>query len=270
MYSLERKKEILKMLNYQDSLSVNYLAEHFHVSKETIRRDLRQLEEAGKATRMHGGIIALPSDPSNQPACSALPSMLIPEPPVKDREMNNTEIKRTICRKAASYIEPGDNVYVDNSSTTIYLPEYISNDIPVTFISNSILFLVEAAKYNKPNLTFICLGGIFKGANLSTHGYITIENAGDYYPNKAFLSCTGITSFRSITDSSIEETTIKKYMIDRSREVFLLADHTKFLQDGQIFLSSFDSVQHVITDTLLDSVDYTFLTNRNINVISTD
>ncbi|WP_333813882.1 DeoR/GlpR family DNA-binding transcription regulator [Muricomes intestini] len=266
MYSLERKKEILKMLNYQSSLSVNYLAEHFHVSKETIRRDLRQLEESGKASRMHGGIIALSPDSSNQ----LTNPVLIPEPPVKDREMTNTGIKRIICQKAASYIQPGDNIYVDNSSTTIYLPEYIPNDIPVTFISNSILFLVEAAKYNKPNLTFICLGGIFKGTNLSTHGYITIQNAGDYYPNKAFLSCTGITSFRSVTDSSIEEATIKKYMIDRSREVFLLADHTKFLQDGQIFLSSFDNIHHVITDTLLDSVDYTFLTNRNINLISTD
>lgn len=280
MYSIERKAEIMNLLSQNSSLSVDGLAERFQVSKETIRRDLRQMEKDGSLVRTHGGAVPSKKGFFNQLSSSSAAESHItapagntaqlPEAPVNIRGMVNTELKRRLCKAAASYIQSGDTIYVDNSSTPIFIPQYVSDYISVTFITNSILFLTEAAKYNKPNQTVICLGGIFKGSNLSTYGNITTQNASDYFPNKTFLSCTGITALRSITDSGIEEVIIKKQMINCSKEVFVLADHTKFEQDGQIFLSSFDHIDYVITDRKVDSVDYSFITNGETHLLFTD
>lgn len=264
MFSEERKSEILKLLSMQRSVSVNFLAEHFNVSRETIRRDLRQMEEAQELVRTHGGAVLRKEETVRRS------SPILSEPPVEARGMINAEIKEKICEMAAAYIQDGDIVYVDNSSTTLYLAKHVSDDIQVTFITNSLLFLTESAKYNKPKQTFICLGGIFKGSNLSTFGDIARQNASGYFPNKAFLSCTGVTALHSITDSSIEETTVKKMMIDSAHEVFLLADHTKFQKNGPIFLSSLDNIHYIITDYKLDNVDYSFINNNGIELFQTN
>lgn len=94
----------------------------------------------------------------------------------------------------------------------------------VTIITNSISFLAECAKVVNPNHTVVCLGGILKNSNLSFYGNITMKNAKQYYPNKAFISCTGIASKSRITDSGVQEIDIKRFLIEASKEVFLLAD----------------------------------------------
>lgn len=259
MYTIERKTEILNLLQKNGSINVLDLSNYFGASKETIRRDLRELETKGLLMRTHGGAIPVDGAQMLQP--------IKPEPPVKERELTNFQEKQAICKTAASYIQSGDNVFVDNSSTTIYLAQYVPQNIQVTFITNSIPFLIQAAQLNNQNQSYICLGGMLKARNLSIHGNMTLYNGKEYYPNKAFLSCTGISPDRMLTDSSIQEVDIKKMMIERSKEVFVLADHTKFENNGQIYLSSFHDINHIITDSNAVSSHYAYLTNYNIDVI---
>lgn len=260
MYYIERKSKILELLPEERSVSVDSLAMAFDVSKETIRRDLRQMESEGLLTRTHGGAVPLTT-------AFTVPAPSPAEPPVDIRSTFNNDIKHSLCRKAASYIKEGDNVYIDNSSTTVYLAQYIPENIQVTFITNSISFLIESSQLNNPNLTFVCLGGILNTNNLSTYGNIALRNSHDYFPNKAFLSCTGISEERQITDSSINEVDIKKEMIHRAKEVFILSDHTKFNKNGQIFLSNIENIHHIITDPIVDSYSHNFIDRSHTDII---
>ncbi|MDD3362725.1 MAG: DeoR/GlpR family DNA-binding transcription regulator [Hespellia sp.] len=260
MYSLERKAEIINLIETKGHVSVAELSELFHTSKETIRRDIRELEQEHALARTHGGAVAL------QPTLDA-DSLLSTELPVSVRGIRNYQAKNDICKKAASYIQSGDTVFVDNSSTTIYLAQYIPADIQVTFITNSLKFLIEASNLQRINQTYICLGGIFRGSNLSVYGNSTLNNARGYYPNKVFLSCAGITSERMLTDASIQEVDTKKVMMELSKEVFVLADHTKFVKNGQVSLSHIDGVNHIITDTTPPEESIQFLQNHNIDLV---
>lgn len=262
MYSLERKSEIINLIEKNGSVNVAELARFFDTSKETIRRDLRELEQDGALTRTHGGAVAVQDKVNN----SSVPA----EFPVSIRGIRNFEEKNLICQKAASYIRSGDTIFVDNSSTTVNLAQYVPPDMQVTFITNSLKFLIEASKLNNQNQLYICLGGMFKSSNLSVYGNTTLTNANEYYPNKAFLSCAGISPGRMVTDSSIQEVDTKKLMIKLAKEVFILADHSKFEKDGQIFLASLSEVDHIITDshTSLDACH--FLNNYNIDLILAD
>jgi len=243
---LERKGEIVNILERAGRISVSALAERFHVSRETIRRDLRELEKDGIVKRTHGGAVIAATSPSQ------------PEFPIAVRETQHYEEKLAICKRAAAMIEDGDVIFVDNSSTPIYLLRYIPEGIHVCIITNSMKLLMEAVQVQNPNLQFICLGGVFKESNLSFTGTIPQKIAREYYPNKAFLSCAGINEQQMLTDSSADEVDTKRLMIERSQCVIVLVDYTKFTSMGQFYLADIAAVDYIITDDKADvtALDY--------------
>ncbi|WP_395025579.1 DeoR family transcriptional regulator, partial [Robinsoniella sp.] len=56
-YNIERQSLIVNLLEEKGKVSVNELSELMKVSKETIRRDLKEMEDAGMIQRTHGGAV---------------------------------------------------------------------------------------------------------------------------------------------------------------------------------------------------------------------
>lgn len=86
MWSHERQSKILEYLSQEGKVETNRLAEVFDVSRETIRRDLLDLDQRGTLVRVHGG--AVTSD-----------KVILPEPAFSDRLVENAEAKRAIGRR---------------------------------------------------------------------------------------------------------------------------------------------------------------------------
>ncbi len=256
MYNIERKSEIINILEQNGKAYVNELAERFHASKETIRRDLREMEEDGVLKRTHGGAVL-------QSTNAAAPS----EYPVSVREIQRYQEKNAICKRAASHIRDGDIVFADNSSTCIYLTRYIPADIRVTILTNSIKLMLESLNHRNPNHLIMCLGGVFNGSNLSLYGNMTLKTAGEFRPNKAFMSCTGIHPQSQLADSSVLEVDTKRLMIERAQEVYILADHSKFERSGQVYLCDISEVDYVITDNKTKKEDAAFLNEQGVELI---
>jgi DeoR family transcriptional regulator, fructose operon transcriptional repressor len=256
MYSIERKSEILKILEQSGKVDVNDLSRQFNASKETIRRDLRDMEVDGVLKRTHGGAVFI-STATQGPQ----------EFPLHIREIQHFAEKDAICKLAASFIEPGDSIFIDNSSTCINLVKYIPAEYQVTVITNSIKVLMESSRNKNPDHLIICLGGFFNESNLSLYGNIAQKNAGDYYPNKAFMSCAGIYPPDQLVDSSFLEVDTKRLMIERSREVFMLVDNSKFKRNGQVFLADISTIHTVITDNQIQPDQLVFLENAGIRTL---
>ncbi|PKN98582.1 MAG: DeoR/GlpR transcriptional regulator [Chloroflexi bacterium HGW-Chloroflexi-4] len=259
MYTIERISEILKLLEQNGRVEVNELSDLFNASKETIRRDLRDMEAKGLLKRTHGGAIFESQYPSG-----------LPEFPVAIREIQYYKEKDAICKKAASFIKNGDSIFVDNSSTCLYLIKYIPVQFKVTLITNSIKLLMGMLESDYPNLTAVCLGGFFNPANLSTYGTTARKNAEEFYPSKSFMSCAGVHLPDQFTDSSLLEVDTKQLMIERSKEVFILADHTKFERTGPVFLSNFSAVNTLITDHQNTNNQFAPFQKAGINMISVE
>ena len=51
-----RQADLLQMVQKTGALSVESLAEHFGVTLQTVRRDVKLLSEAGLLSRFHGGV----------------------------------------------------------------------------------------------------------------------------------------------------------------------------------------------------------------------
>lgn len=258
MFNIERKSEILKILEHNGRIGVNELSTLFNSSRETIRRDLREMEEKGLLKRTHGGAII-----------DSTSASITAEFPVGVREIQRFKEKDAICRSAASFIKNGDSIFVDNSSTCLYLVQYIPADFQIILITNSIKLLMESMESDHANLMIVCLGGFFNASNLSTYGNISQRNAADFYPNKSFMSCAGIQLPDQLTDSSILEVDTKRLMIEQSQEVFILADHTKFDRSGPFFLSNYSSIDYLITDQNADSGQFAPLEKAGAKVVKT-
>lgn len=248
MYVEERLNKILASLEKDGQIDVGALAETFRISKETIRRDLNKLEKDGKLIRTHGGAIAA--------AGSANEAVHATELPANIRSTIHMAEKKLIGKAAASYVREGDVIFIDNSTTCIYVYPYIPQNLHITILTNSLQFLIESIPIASPLHTFVCLGGIMKPSNLSIYGHATLRNAQEYFPSKAFISCTGIFSENKIADMGVQEIDVKRSLMETSQEVFLLADHSKFKPAGQIFLAGLDDIDHIITD---GAADFTYL-----------
>ena len=254
MYTIERKAEIISLLEKNNKVDVNVLAEMFGASKETIRRDLRELAADGFVKRTHGGAVFTESSKGVQ------------EYPLLVRGVQRFEEKNIICKRAAQYICDGDTIFIDNSSTTSNLLKYIDKSLRVTIVTNSIQLLIESASLKNNNLLMICLGGIFRSTNFSMYGSISQANAKSFYPDKAFVSCKGINPNTMLTDSSVYEVDTKRQMLSLSKEVYILADYTKFSEVGTVGLSDFASVKTIITDEKADVSKLKYLDRYDVTL----
>ncbi|MCJ7806286.1 MAG: DeoR/GlpR family DNA-binding transcription regulator [Clostridia bacterium] len=234
MLVLERKRKIIEYLEKNQAAPVNGLAAELDVVPETIRRDLRELEKQGLLTRTHGGAV--------------LNSHQKTDYPVQIRVMKNSREKEQICKYAAGYIEEGDMIFVDNSSTLIHLIKYIPDNISVTILTNSIWVLQEFAKLGKSNITMICSGGVFNKNNMSLSGTVSGKNFAHFFPTKAFVSCHGISTKQGFTDSNLLELDFKREMIKASGKVFFLLDHSKFGKLGPVRLGDINICDILITE----------------------
>lgn len=234
MLAYERKSRIIEYLEQNGKAEVNYLSGMLDVVAETIRRDLRELELQGILKRTHGGAVIINHKEK--------------EYPVQVRVMKNSQEKDMLCQKASGYIDDGDLIFVDNSTTLVNLLKYISDTLQVTVLTNSIKVLQEYASCRKDNITMICTGGVFNKNNLSLSGAFSDKYSREYFPNKAFISCHGISAEYGFTDGNLLEVGFKREMIRLAEKVFFLIDHTKFGKLGPIRLGGLEICDVLITD----------------------
>src|SRR5450755_3698797 len=119
---MERRDIIAGRLAQGQSVTAGSLAEEFSVSPDAIRRDLRALAAEGRCRRVYGG--ALPISPARTPMAA--------------RIGEGRERKEALARTAATMIQPGEFLFLDNGSTNLALTGFLPGDAELTIATNSI------------------------------------------------------------------------------------------------------------------------------------
>jgi DeoR family fructose operon transcriptional repressor len=241
MYSVQRQSKILELLVKNGEVEVSDLADKFTASRETIRRDLREMEASGLLKRTHGGAVPVEKKYSDGY-----------EYPLQARGLQHYEEKQRICRETAKLVEDGDTIFMDNSSTTMNLLKYLPEDFKITIITNSIQVLLEAGRLENNNIVVISVGGMFNPKNFSLTGLLSNNYARSFFPDKSIVSCRGIDEKSGITDSSFLEIEVKRKMIDQSKQLIVMADYSKFGQTGAVYVGKLNEINVLITDSKTD------------------
>lgn len=234
-----RTKRIDLIENYieqEKSVSLDTLCEKFGVSKNTIRRDIEDLVSRGTVQKVYGGVTI---------ASQASDTRLLP---YEQRHTVQSAEKDAIAKKAASFVEDGDIIYIDTGTTCLNMVDYLEN-ISCTIITNSLQIYLKAVPH--PNLQVISLPGILNRDTLSFVGSEIPGYLRTFNITKAFMASTGVTIKNGLTNASADEYAVKKAVIQNSQTRCLLSDHTKFGKFALMTYCRLNEVQHIVTDAPL-------------------
>jgi DeoR/GlpR family transcriptional regulator of sugar metabolism len=234
MLQKERQAAILEMLNQRKSISVKEISELFQITKETVRKDLDYLEGQNLISRIHGGAVRVPS----------LDSLTRPEIPYYERENICTKEKHEIAKLAAQHIHEGDRIFLDASSSSVFLARELP-DIQLFVLTNSVRIFEELSRARK--IDVYSPGGVLLRSSMCFVGEEAVASILHYHVGKAFLSCRGITG-SGVSESNALAISVKKKILTICDEVYLLMDHTKFNIQDFLQVTSLDNVAHIITD----------------------
>ena len=135
-----RQQIILQMVIDQGRVSVVDLAKTTGVSEVTIRQDLNLLEKQSYLRRAHGYAVPLDSED------------------VETRMMNNYALKRELAEFAASLVNNGETVFIENGSSNALLARTgRAKDITIITVSSYIAHLLKETRCE-----VILLGGIYQ------------------------------------------------------------------------------------------------------------
>lgn len=251
MRAAERYQSIVDVVNERGAIRVSELSELFHVTEETIRRDLDRLEQAGRLRRSHGGAVSVKDQ--------------APEIPYFEREITYAEEKKRIALAAIKRIGPSDRILLDASSTAWYMAVEVP-DMPLTVLTNSLKVAAELS--TKEKIDVISTGGILAQRTLSYVGPLAERSLDGYHVNKLFLSCQGVHLERGLSESNELQARMKERMIRMADEVILLADSSKFGSQAFAHVADLSVVDVIITDHRIEMEMLEKLSSKGITVIT--
>ncbi|MBQ4001210.1 MAG: DeoR/GlpR transcriptional regulator [Lachnospiraceae bacterium] len=230
----DRREQILTLLKKDGSVKVVDLVKRFGVSIETIRRDLEALEEEGFLRRVYGGAVR--------------ESRRSEETLLQERMVQNAAEKERIGKAAAAFVQDGDVIGIDVGTTTLEMARaLLQRDLRIIVITNSIQIAATLSASEK--IEVILIGGRVRHGELSVGGHMLTEaNMRLFQTDKLFLGVGGITDKFGITDFREEETAFRRIGIERTKEVYALADHSKFGVTAMYHVCDADRIHTVVTD----------------------
>lgn len=248
-----RHKKILQILQKVQTANVTDLARRFQVTTATIRRDLEILEAQGSIKRYFGG------------AQYILPPNV--DVNYKTEKGNPTPAKLAIAKKAASMVTPGDIVFLNSSSTALYILDYMP-DIHASVITNNARAIY--CKYPE-SIDLMLTGGEVYGNKQSLVGEFAISSTKKVTASKCFLGASGVSSLGGVTSSIVQEVAVNQSMIAQcSGPKIVVADSSK-IGTRQNFLSyGLDQVTHLITDSGADPRELERISSCGVEIITVD
>ena len=230
---IERIHQIHELLKERKRISLDELCENFSVSKNTIRRDILELEESGIIRKVYGGIVLREADIKSLETFSA-------------RELRNIKEKQLIARKAAEQVNDGEVIYVDSGTTTMHMMAHLAEKEFLTVVTASVYVLERAAQLSK--LEVIATGGNLQAPIKAFVGASVLECIKKYNFSKIFLASTGISLEHGATNASPLECEVKQELVKKSCAKYLLVDNSKFDVASLMTYSALKDIDYVITD----------------------
>ncbi|MBU8877988.1 DeoR/GlpR family DNA-binding transcription regulator [Bacillus sp. FJAT-29790] len=249
MLTPERHRAILNLLKEKNVVKIQELVDVTNTSESTIRRDLSQLEEEKFLKRIHGG-------------AARLQGKLL-EPSMSEKSTKNLQQKRKIAQYAAGLVEKGDCIYLDAGSTIIEMIPFLPID-DIVVVTNG---LMHVNALLERNIRTFLIGGFAKPKTGAIIGRGAIASLEHYRFDKCFMGVNGIHPLSGYTTPDQEEAMIKQLAISISREVYVLADQTKFSEIAFAKIADIHQADIITNELDIDNKEQ-YMSKTTIKVVT--
>lgn len=238
---------MLKIIEYRTNVTVAELAKKLEISNLTVRRDLDYFEEKNLIDRYHGGASISKVNFTTNIFSSPL-----------------TINKHAIAKAASRFVEDGDTIFINTSSTALLMTEYIKAK-QVTIITNN-----GKAIFSKANegIFILLSGGELRMPKESLVGDFALNNLNRVKATKCFLGCSGISIEGGFTTAVLQEVAINEVMLRNTTGLkVVLADTSKVGKTHSFLSGSLSDLDYLITDTTADHDEIERFRKKGLKVL---
>ena len=229
----ERRRYLLAQARAEGRIEVTASAQDLGVSVETIRRDLKLLEDHGLVRREYGA--AYPVESAGF------------ESDLATREAEWLPEKRRIAAEAVTHIDDAETLFIDEGYTPQLLAQQLPAEVPLTVVTASLPIASVLAR--RPSCTVIVLGGRVRGRTLATVDRWATSMLSDFVIDLAFLGANGISRTHGLTTPDPAVAAVKSAALAAARRRIFIGAHVKFSAVSFARFAEASDFETLITDT---------------------
>ncbi len=216
----QREAEILDELKRAGgSCRVSYLAEQLNVTNETIRRNIRTLEQSNIVRKVHGGVHLVDD---------------FTEPTFESRISTHADVKARLAAAVAETISDGDSVFLDIGSTTAYVAMALKPRSDLFVVTNSAFVATTLATRNG-NRVFLA-GGELRAHDGGAFGAEALDLIGRLNVQFAIFSVGAVNAETGFMLHDLEEANIARVAARNAQVSIVVADNDKFNKRAPVAL----------------------------------
>lgn len=245
----ERRHLILDQLTSQGRVFAADLCRLLRVSEDTIRRDLRDLDEAGQLRRVHGGAL-----PRRQPAVGHAA-----------RSRQEQPVKQAIARAAARLVRPGQVVFIDGGTTTLELARALPPGLRATLVTPSPPVALALAEH--PGLEVHLVGGRLHPDSLTVVGADAVEAIRRVRADLCLLGVCSLHPELGLTTSIAEEAATKRAMLDCAAEAVAVLTTEKLNTTSPFFVAPAGRLAALVVEPPRDEAQLAPFRKLNLRIV---
>lgn len=226
-----RQKKIHQLVQAKGFETIENMANVFDVTPQTIRRDIKQLSQKGLLRRYHGGAGSVSS---------------VENVAYNERMVLCLEEKQQIARMLAQKIPNRASLFINIGTTTEAVAQALCDHKQLRVITNNLN--VAAIMSANKDFEIIVAGGLVRYRDRGIIGEATIDFIGQFKVDYGIIGISGIDSDGTLLDFDYREVHAARAIINNSRKVYLVADHTKFGRNAMVRLGNINEIDAIFTD----------------------
>ncbi|WP_241977661.1 DeoR/GlpR family DNA-binding transcription regulator [Cryobacterium sp. TMS1-13-1] len=247
---LVRQRAISEAVMAEGAIRIEDLAERFDISVMTVHRDLDELEARGLLRKTRG-------------QATALSTSLVESSDVYRLNREVAE-KESLAVAALEFIEPGQSIFLDDSTTVLQLAKYLPTRAPLTVITNVLTLMNELTGMR--GISLVALGGDYYNWCSAFLGRMTNEAIQKLRADIFIMSTSAITDDVCF-HQTLETVDTKRAMFESAATRILLVDHTKFEKRALHALAELTEYDIVIVDAQTAAEHITRMRSKGIRVV---
>jgi DeoR family glycerol-3-phosphate regulon repressor len=228
-----RHKRIIETVSTQGFVSVEALAKQFSVTTQTIRRDIKALNDMGFLQKFHGGVFSASS---------------VKNIAYQTRKNLYPEEKIRIADRLAAFIPDNASLFLNIGTSTEEVARSLKKSkTGLRIITNNLN--VASILCDKEDFEVIVAGGVVRSKDMGITGEATIGFIRQFKVDFGIIGVSGIDADGTLLDFDYNEVWVTREIIRNSRKVFLVTDTSKFGRNAMVRLGNLSEIDVVFTDS---------------------
>lgn len=230
MLGAQRKDLLREILHRDGRVVAKDVARDLGLSEDSIRRDLRELADAGELVRVYGGALPVPAA----------------DRPVEQRLTLSTDSKQRVARRAVALIAPASTIVLDAGTTTLAMARMLPHGADLTVITPSPAVALAAASHSDARIVMI--GGELARFSMVASGPLAMEAVQHLSADAFFLGVTGIDPAHGLTTGDLEDAVTKRAIAARCTQTFALGSEEKIGSVSRFPVLDLEVVAGIVVD----------------------